>query len=292
MISTDIALKSTPLRHLLSGIGPLGVELRPNTQALIEQGLRVQSLLDLVADDLELADALDVDSPELLAEAEAINSRLAAVFSPTGAIEQERMALTAPFNDIVKVINRGYNLPREFGFLIKAKLDAKILAYNARERRKAQEAAAEEQRRRQVEAEAAAAAEQAAQEEAKRLLVTAATMEGDAAQALIAEASVVADAGRAASAQAALELHTGVHVNPAAKAKGVRETWTAEEVTLDSLILAAAEGIKRGDRSLAALLMLDQSAANAKAKAERTAFNVPGLRACCKEGITTRKAAL
>lgn len=252
---------------------------------------RVQELLDRVADDLDLARDLVVDSPELMAEAQQILGRLATVFSDSGEMERERKALVALPNAWVKLVNAGYNAPCEAGKQVMDSLKRRVLAFDAEQRRLAAERAEAERRERERKAAEAAEAERLAAAQAQALIeqAKAAQEQGGevAAQALLAQAGEAKDAARARAAAAQQALHV-VAAAPTL-AKGVRGTWKAEVVSIDSLILAAADRIRAGDRSLVGLLAVDESAANAKAKAEKEGMNVPGLRSVFVPSLSVRK---
>lgn len=283
-----LTAKSGAVRDLLVRAASI-VELSPESSAIAQSGLRVQDLLDRVSDDLELAVDLVVDSPEMLAEAEAIAARLAAVAADSGEIEKERKQLVGPLNDVVKLINAGYKAPREHVAGVLEPLKRKILAYHQEQRRLAAEREEAERRERERIAREAAEKEAAAVLEAQRAAAEASTAQGIVASAMIQEASARVDQARTEATQAVQALHTTVAA-PAPKAKGVRGKWSAELVSLDNLILHVADRLRAGDRSLVGLLALDQSAANKKADLEQTGFNVPGLRAQFTESVSVRRA--
>lgn len=298
ILSSTITEKAGRVRAALSGIGVL-VELRPDTVALVDGGLRVQAMVDAVAVDLEIADALVIDSADMLEEAQSINGRISALCADSGAIEAERKALTAPFNDLVKAINQGYGPVREHMLGARDRLSAKILAYHREQRRLAAEAEELARAERARLAQAAAEVERAAQEAANKLVEQAhaesAAGNETAAQTLVTEASVTIDAGRQQARQTTLDMHavSAPRFGSASttKARGVRETWTAVVTDVDKLILHIAERIVAGDRSLVGLIEPNQSALTAKAKLEKTGFNVPGVRADSGEALSVRRAA-
>jgi hypothetical protein len=295
-LAPELSLKAAAIRNSLNGLGSL-VELRPDTLALIERGLSVQHMLDAVATDLEVAECLEVDSPDMLAEAQAIAGRIAALSADTGAIEKERKALTAPFNDIVKAINAGYTALRTHLNGVRSQhLDPKILAWNREQLRLARAAEEAARLKREAEAAAIAAAERASREQSERLLAQAkaAQEQGDAAaaQALVSEASTAADAGRQAANEAVRSLHVRPTTFEPVKAKGVRESWSAEVGDIEALICHVADRIRAGDHSQTTLLEANQSALTNKAKVEKAGFNVPGVRAVVTDSLSTRKAAI
>lgn len=283
------------LRELINRASSI-VDIDDSVRALVMSGLRVQSLLDKVSDDLEVAADLTIDSAELLEEAEQIAGRLAAVFSDSsGEIEKERQAMVGPLNGLVKMINAGYKAPREYGGTVLDGLKTKILAYHQAERAKREAEEAAERAKREEAARAAAAAEAAAKKEAEALVQAAQEAQASgseiAAQALVSEAANKVDQARADATAAVQALHTAPSVAAAPKAKGVRGRWSAEVIDKQSLILFVADRIKAGDFSLVSLLEVDTSAADKKAALEQTGFNVPGLRARFAESVSVRRVA-
>lgn len=275
------------------------VSLSPEASALIESGLRVQELLDRVADDLEIAESLVIDSPDMLADAEQIASRLAAVASASGEIEKERKSLTGPLNDVVRLINLGYNAPREHVLRVlgdgQSGLKGKILAFHQKQRAEAAERERKAALERERIAREAAAAEAAARAQAEALVQEAQQAQAAgseiAAQALVQQASSVMDQARTESHAAVQAMHTAAPVVSVAKAKGVRGKWSAVLVSKENLIVHIANRIAAGDLSLVGLLDVNESACNRKAGIEEQGFNVPGLRASFSENIATRRAA-
>jgi len=295
VLAFSLREQESTLKAALAGIGTI-VELKPATLALMESGLRVQKLLDEIAPDLEVAETLTIDSPDMLAEAEAIAGRLATVCADSGAIETERLAITSPFNDLAKKVKAGYDAPRDY---VTGKLDAlkhKILAYNAEQQRIAREQEAKDRQRREEEAQAAAAREAEATAAANKLLEQAKTAQANGSEitaaALVNEASTKIDAARADAAHAVTALHSRVSVAPVASARGVRENWTVTVTDLPTLILHVAKRIQEGDASLVPMLLANQAGLNAKAKLEKTGYNVPGTRADNGQSLSVRKVAV
>lgn len=296
ILSPTLTEKAVAVRNSLAGIGAL-VELRPDTLALIEGGLRVQTMLNAIAGDLEVAEVLVIDSPDMLAEAQTLNGRIAALCADSGAIEKERKALTSPFGDLTKLINTGYGELREHLAGAKDRLSWKILDYNKEQRRLQAEADERARRERERLAQVAAEKEREAKAAADKLVEQARAEQAagneEAAQTLVTEASVAIDAGRQAVRQATLDMHS-VSTLPVggAKAKGVRTVWKSVLTDHEKLILHVAERIQAGDKSLMHLIPYDESAGTRKAAAEKEAFNVPGLRADCNDALSVRKAAV
>lgn len=294
--TTALTARSAAVRTLLQSAAAV-VDTDAATSALIASGMRVQELLNSVADDVELVRDMEINSAEMLAIAEQYVARLAAVAGDSGEIEIERKKLTAPINGVIKLINGGYNAARSFvaeqGLAIGK---AKILAYHQEQRRLAAEREAAERAVREKAAAEAAQREAAAQQEAQALLVEAQKAQDAGseitAQALAQQAGVMADVARTEAHEAVRALHTVSAMPTAPKAKGVRGTWKARVTNKGNLILHVAERIKAGDLSLTGLLDVNESAANAKAKLEQEGMNVPGLCADFSESLAVRRAAL
>ena len=288
--------RGSQIREMLLKAGQV-VDLEPETSALVASGLRVQALLDKVAADVELAADLVIDSADMLREAEAIAGRLAAVAGDSGEIERERKTLTTPMTAIAKLVNAGYNAPRDY--IKRTGLDPlkdKILAYHQEQQRLQQEAEAAERRRREEEAAEAAAREAQARSEAENLAAEAAKAQAGGseivAQALAQSAAQSADIARSEAHQAVVALHTRQVVAPAAQAKGVRGTWVAVLTNIDALILHAAELLQKGDRSAACLLEFNEKAASALAKAQKQHMSVPGVKPEFKQSVAIRKGTV
>lgn len=294
--TAELAARSTQLIAMLLEAGKV-VDLDPETSALLQSGMRVNALLDRVAGDLELVPDIVIDSPEMLRETEAILGRLQAVAGDSGEIEKERKLLTAPLVAVTRMLNAGYNAPREH---IKANGiepgKKKVLAYHQEQQRIQAEAEAAERLRREQEATEAAQREATARQEAEALVAEAGKLQASGsevmAQALLQSAASSVDESRTAAHDAAAALRTRQLVVPAAKAKGVTGTWVATLTNLESLILHVAERLKAEDRSLVNLLEFNQSAANALAKAQKDGMNIPGIRAEQQQGVRVRKGAL
>lgn len=127
-----------------------------------------------------------------------------------------------------------------------------------------------------AEAAAAAQAEQAAAQE---------RADAEAAQARVAAELVAAESQQAAeAAQVSMDLAevapTAVVPVSRAQASGVsgRKTWKVKgEVDKAALVKGAAEALARGDDSLLAYLLVDESALNKIAGALKAAARVPGV---------------
>lgn len=291
----EILAEPKPLVAAMATIGSL-VKLRPESEALALNGLRAQSLIDTVSLDIEIAQTLTVDSADLLHEAESIAGRLAAVFAGSGALENERKALTAPFNDLVKALNAGYGRPIEFGAAVLTDLKGKMLRYTAEQQRLARLREEEERQERERKAAEAAQAEQRAQEQANELLARAQEAQAGGAEVmaevLATEATVLVDVARAGAQAAAAALQTRVvSVRPVA-AKGARVRYKGEVLDKAKAIAHIGAMVAAGDHSLLHLVDIDASALNKQADMQREAFKVPGLHAYPEQSVSVRKAAL
>jgi hypothetical protein len=294
--TTALTARGVAVRTALQSAAAV-VDTDAATSALIASGMRVQELLNRVADDVEIAQDMEINSPEMLALAQDRAGRLAAVAGDSGEIERERKQLVAPLNAVVKLINSGYAAAKDhIATQALAPLKGKMLAYDQEQRRLAAEREAKERAERERQAQEAAAREAAANAEAAALLAEAQKAQDAGsditAQALAQQAAVSVDVVRTEAHAAVQALHTRSAAAPVAKAKGVRGTWKATVTSKDSLILHVAERIKAGDHSLTGLLSVDESAANAKAKLEQNGMNVPGLFAEFTESIAVRRGAL
>lgn len=289
-----ITANETVLKSAIEGIGKV-IVLRPESLALASTGLRVQTVIDDIAADLEIAGTLTIDSADMLAEAEAIAGRLASACADSGAIELERKALTSPFNDLVKKVNEGYNAPRNYVTGVLNSVKAKILAYNAEQRRIAAEAEAAERAERERLAREAADREAQANRDAQALLQQAqdAQAQGSdvAASALMQRAAVRADEARQSATVAVAALHTRSIVAPAAKAKGVRGTWKGVVTDKAALIKHIAAQMEKGDESLLHLVDINATNLNKLAGMQEAALKLPGTRPEFTESLSVRKAA-
>lgn len=300
-LSETLGAKAPTILTTMQGIGAL-IDLRPESTALAQNGLQVQKLINKIAEDLEVADAIEIDSPEMLAEAEGIAGRLAAVCGDSGAMETERKALVSPFNDLVKKVNAGYSEAREHiqqvlaGTNGRGGLKGKILAYNAEQQRLAEVRAAEERQRREHEAQAAAAREAEAQAEANRLLQQAQAAQDAGSEitaaALASEASVKVDAARSEAQEAVTALHTRVAAAPVAQAKGVRGKWKATITNKAELIKHVAKLLEKGDTSLLDALDANASVLNQLASVQKAGMALPGVRPEFEQSLAVRKAVL
>lgn len=289
--------KGDGIRAMLSGIGEL-VDLTPATLALAEHGTQVQAVLERVAPDIEMADAITIDSPDLLEEAQQVLGRLAAAFADSGLIERERAALVKPFNDFAKLVNGGYSPARDYGQGAVDRLKRKILAYNEKLRREAEERAERERQARAEEARRLAEQEAQERQAADALLqqAQAAQAQGSevSAAALAAEAGARIDAARAHASEAAFTLQASPVVVPVASAKGVRRTYAAGVTSMAKLLAYIVTGEAKdtiAHPELLNLLSINESALNQMAKAQQAGFNLPGCQLITGQSLSARKVA-
>lgn len=294
LLATTALIERNPgIKALLSRAHEV-VDVSEEARALALSGARVQELINKVGDDIDVATDLVVDSTEMLGEAQRIRARLAAVYGDSGEIEKERAAMTKPFVDVQRTINAGYNAPREWAKQFIQRLDAQILAFHNEQQRLERERLEKERQAREEAARKAAEAEAEARASAERLVQAAQTAQAEGAsitaQELQQQASATLDAGRTAAVQAAQAVHVAA-APVSVKAKGVRERWDAELISLEALVLHVAKRLTEGDRSLLPLLLLDTRVAATKAGMEKEAMNVPGLRAVSAQSLVQRRAA-
>jgi len=293
--ATSVTGSEDALKAAINGIGTI-VELRPATLAVAASGLQVQKLIDAITTDLDVASTLIIDSPEMLTEAEAIAGRLATVCADSGGIEAERKALTAPFNDLVKRINEGYNAPRASINSALTALKQKILSYNSEQRRLAAEREKQDADARAEAAKQAADLEAKARNEADELmsLADAAQQGGSeiAAAALQQQAQIKVDESRQAAGAAVTAMFTRSVSAPVATAKGVRGKWKGLVLDKGQLIAHVAKQIAAGDNSLLNLLDVNESNLNKLADMQKQSLNLPGVRPEFIESLSVRKAAI
>lgn len=293
--ATEVTAHAAVLKTAINGIGSI-VTLRPESLALAQTGVQVQALLDKIAPDLEIASTLTIDSAEMLEEATAIAGRLANVCADTGSVENERKALTAPFNDLVKKLNAGYAAPREHVAKVLAEVKAKILAYNAEQRRLAALKEAEAEAERLKLAQEAADREAEANRKAAELVQQAQEAQDNGSEitaaALLQQASVKVDEARLEATTAVTALHTrAVFTGGGGSAKGVRGKWTGEVTDKAALIKHIAAQLEKGDESLLHMLDVNTSNLNKLADMQKAGLKLPGTKPVFTESLAVRKVA-
>lgn len=273
------------------------VVIKPATQALATTGLQAQAYIDLVAADIEVSSTLEIDSDDMLKEAQEINGRLAAVFAEgTGKLDIERSALVTPLNDLVSKVNAGYKIPRLYGLEVLANNNRKVLAYNRKkqeeEARRLREEQAERDRVKREADEKAAAAARDAEAMLAKAKAEADSGNHEQAQAIVEQAAAAMDTARVEQQQAVAMATTRSSFIGQSVAVGVRKKWKCERLDDKAALLHIAKMIVAGDYSLAHLIPFDDAALTKQADLQKGAFAIPGLRAYQDESISNRKAKL
>ncbi len=253
------------------------------------EGPNLTRLLANVADDLETARDITVDSPFMRTQAAELAGRFLSV---SESVENERMARRKPLNDVLAELQTAY-VPTVNQLNAVAKfLKDKIIAWDAIEAKRIrdeQERAAEQRR---AEAKKAAEEEAAALAKANDLIAEAAAARAagseQVADAMEQEATVVVDTARAQAGNAAAAVYTGALMS-APKASGARDTWKAECTNKADLLKHIGERIAAGDSSLINLVVIDPKAISAMAKIQREHLNIPGLRAYKEGSLSIKK---
>lgn len=301
----DLLTDRTKVNALVAAMGavfPL-VTVRAETRALATTGLQAQTFIDKIAVDIEVAQSLEIDSDDMLTEAQEIASKLAAVCADDGLLDNERKALTAPFWDIKKALDAGYAVPRTFIQDVLDSINRKVLEYNRVKREEQAKRDREAEAKRQQDLADARKKEQETQAAAQKLVDEAATAPTqEAAQALLEQASQVADAGRAEAQVAVAAASTrvvlsGGHAVRGVKAKGVRGTYKGRikeplhENKIRAIVHIAAQ-LAAGNEANLHLIDFPEATLNRQAAMQGEAFNVPGLEAFFVESVSNRKAPL
>lgn len=252
------------------------VDLPPAAIATLNRNARALAMAEAtVIESQDDANRVAGDIRTMRSRREELTEQLGFVLAPALATVARLKALFQPTLDGIDAADKV--------------LRSKLLSWNdaeaARVRRERAEAE-ERQRAERQRAEAAAAEERRrAQVEEKRLLdeAHAAREAGNAEAEARAreEASNVIENAEAVAASREMEASASVVVvDPAAVAAGTggRNNWRAKSIDDDSVrkIVTAIAG---GRAELLALLMINGPAANAKARAEKQYFDVPGMRA-------------
>lgn len=262
------------------------------TRSVTVSGPNTQALVDKIQPDLEIAEHIEIDSPEMLTEAEDVAGRLAAVAK---AIDAERLERGRPLRELQDWLNGGFNAMKIHIETVVDSIRPKILAYHQEQRRKAEEQAEADRKLRAAQVAEAAAAEAAAATAATELMEQAgqAALAGGAVAAdeLMTQAAQVVDQARQASQAAVVAVRT-ISGGAPKKAKGVRERWTANVTNMEALILHTAERITAGDTSAIGWLEPNQSALNALAGVGRENFRMPGVEGVRSENVSIRSKAV
>jgi colicin import membrane protein len=265
---------------------------------------------------LEEAKTYVIDSPEM---AQSANVALQDVKRRLKVVEEWYERFTAPLRQLQTTATEFFGPPRTALKAAEAHLKNALQEYQTKEQRRIADErrqAEETARKARDEAERKAAAEraraEAAAEESRRKAAEAAAREEAARAAGNARAVAAAAAARAkAEAEAQQRLAEGerkaneaqlaaaalpvAQVTEATKLVGfsTRENYVAELAdgkTEDDAKLLVIQAVASGRQDLAALLSLDLKSANKLAKALKTNFNVPGLKAVNKPVAASRSA--
>ena len=257
----------------------------------LDQTPEVTTASQLAQSSYEIALAIQIDSPQMLAIA---SDELREIASRRKQIEEARLSLTRPLDESKRRIMDLFRAPTERLEQAEALLRKGVLTYQQAERAKADQA------RRDAEAKLAAEraqAEQAAREaeRAEREAQAAARNAATEAERNAALEAAAAAASAREEAQAQIELAEVapmpvVAEAPKAEGIGTRQTWKAEVINLRELVMAAANRAQRGDDTWLAFLTPDTKALAGAARAMRNKLNVPGVRVYAVESLSVRRA--
>lgn len=271
------------------------------------------------ADDIfAMAEAYVVDSPEMF---EIAGSELQSIRDRHKKIEEQRVYLKEPFLEGGRRIDAFFKAPLDRLAEAERLLKSRMLTYKQGEEAKAAEARRQAEEKARKEREELERQRKAAEDEQRRIAEQArrdreeserkaaeARKAGDEAAARKAEqearerleqARIDAQAAEEAAHAAAEELELA-EVAPLArpvveqpKASGIstRQTWKAEVLNLNELIIAAAAGLAKGDPTMAAYLMADTKALGQVAKGLKGKARIPGVRVYAEESMAVRSAA-
>ena len=286
-MTTEIAL--TPA----ASAAATGEVVRAATRTLVVTGPDIQSLLQFVSADLEIAPTMVIDSPDMATEMLEMLGRLSTVSS---AIEAERKERGQPLRDTLQWLMDGYSPTRDMldGVIKDGK--EKLTAYNRKVADEKRQREAAEAEKRRADAAAAAAAEAAAIAAAAQTLADAnaarAAGSEQVANAMETDAMVAVDTARQTAQVAARAVFTAPVRTVAAKVKGTSVKWTGEVTNKSALICHIAERIKASDLSLESLLDVSMTTLNGLARMQEDRMNIPGVRAVCEDKISVRKQAV
>lgn len=266
----------------------------------------------------KLADDMVVDSAQMY---ELAGTELQSIKARHKAIEEQRVYLKEPFLEGGRRIDAFFKGPLERLDEAARLISGRMLAFKkaedekaAKARREAEERAAAERRELERQRQAAEAEQRRLAEEQRRAHEEAdrkaaeARKAGDEAAAREAEEAAYAKARQAdieaqaaaEASQAAAEALELADIAPVSlptveqpKASGIstRQTWKAEVTNLHALITAAADRLRDGDPTLAALLVVDTKALGQMAKALKGQARIPGVRVYADESMAVRTAA-
>jgi hypothetical protein len=210
---------------------------------------------------LDLAQSYRIDCPEMRA---AASEDLRQVKTLAAKLEQQRKEITAPLDTAKKRVMDLFRKPGEFLEQAETALKRACRVWD------------DEQDRKRREAEAAAA--RAADEERKRLR----------AEAAKAHEAGNVDTAHAITQAVQMVAPTPIAMAPAPKIAGesTRELWRAEVDDIVALARAVADGIASPE-----CILPNMPTLNSQARALKTTFNIPGVRAVVEKVLASRAAA-
>ncbi len=265
-----------------------------------------------VGDSLALAESFVVNDA---VTADLANRELRAVKERAKKLDDTRKSLVDPLRKVIDNIQALFKPAIESLAQAETIYKRKLADYTEAERQKAEEARraqeeAERKARQKAEQEAAAARAKAEQEaaearrraqeaeearrkdEAEGNARAAAAAAAEAARLQERAAAVIENGEAKAMAAQAIQVAAAPQVAAPAAIKGftTRDNWVAELATTEeNAKLAIVKAIADGRADLLPLLAIDMKAANALAKALKSAMAVPGLKAVNKPIAASRR---
>lgn len=237
---------------------------------------------------LTVVQAFVIDSPEMYEEA---GFELAQIKSKLADLEVKRTSVSKPLNDALKAHNEIFRGPREILEQAEKALKKGMLAWQDEvERKQAEERRqAEEHARQQREEEERRAAELRRQSE--ETLAAAAEAAPADQERILEQAQALETAAESAKESAEMVVARPVFT-VAAKAAGTstRKVWKAEVTDKLALIRHIAAGADQFPELLA-LIDINDSRLNARAKAMEQHLSLPGVRAYEERSLASRRAA-
>lgn len=264
------------------------VQATPATESIVVPHYASSALTELADKALAIVQSIVIDSPEMYEEA---GFELAQIKSKLADLEAKRTSVSKPLNDALKAHNAIFAAPRETLERAEKALKTGMLNWQEKVEREAEEARrkAEEDARIQREAEERRAAELRRQSEA--LLAQAAEAAPEQQEALVAQAELVEQHANIAQETASVVIARPIFAAPArASGTSTRKVWKGEVTDKLALIQhIAAHAAQHPD--LLALLDVNESKVNARAKSLEQHLNLPGVRAYEERSLAARKAA-
>ena len=230
------------------------------------------------------ARAIEIDSDSMY---EIAGEELQAVKKRGADLEAKRKSITGPLDEAKKSIMDLFRPAQEFCDEAEGVIKVAMVAYKRKQEQIALEARIEQERLAKIESERVEALAKEARERAAALRLEAANAETMDAESETLDKAYAAEQ-QAAEFEASISVTPVATIAPAPKAKGVsmRDKWSAE--CTDKLALLK-HVLERPE--LVHLLIVDQSALNKMASAQKDAFRLPGVRLLKGSIIAARKAA-